>query len=126
MHGAGNFPKEKPPSDLDVALPDGTEDEVFLTAIDAALLQSFEASQPDFVFFQAGVDPLRGDRFGRLAVSHDGLMERDRRVFRACRERGVPVVWTMGGGYAKPVERTVQAHVGTWRAAAAELFGVVA
>lgn len=125
VHGAGNFPKEKPPSDLDVALADGTEDEAYLAEVDGALQQSFEASQPDFVFYQAGVDPLQGDRFGRLAVSHDGLMERDRRVFRACRERGVPVAWTMGGGYAKPVERTVRAHVGTWRAAAAELFGVV-
>lgn len=125
VHGAGNFPKEKPPSDLDLALPDGTEDEGYLQAVDQVLDQAFAEARPDFVFYQAGVDPLQGDRFGRLAVSHAGLEERDRRVFRRCRQRSLPVVWTMGGGYAKPVERTVRAHCGTWRAAAEELFGAL-
>lgn len=125
VHGAGNFPRDKPPSDLDVALDDGTEDEVYLDAVARALTESFDRARPDFVFYQAGVDPLRGDRFGRLAVSHAGLLERDRMVFRACRRAGVPVTWTMGGGYAKPVERTIEAHVGTWRAAAQELLGAL-
>ncbi len=117
VHGAGNFPKEKPPSDLDVALPDGTADDAYLAAVAAALSQAFERSNPDFVFYQAGVDPLQGDRFGRLALSHAGLFQRDRRVFQACHDRRIPVVWTMGGGYAKPVSRTIEAHLGTWRAA---------
>jgi acetoin utilization deacetylase AcuC-like enzyme len=117
VHGAGNFPKEKPPSDLDVGLPDGTADDAYLAAVAAALSQAFERSNPDFVFYQAGVDPLQGDRFGRLALSHAGLFQRDRRVFQACHDRRIPVVWTMGGGYAKPVSRTIEAHLGTWRAA---------
>lgn len=125
VHGAANFPKEKPPSDLDLALPDGIEDEAYLAAVAPSLASAIEAARPDFVFYQAGVDPLRGDRFGRLALSHEGLEARDRLVFRACREHGLPVVWTMGGGYAKPVERTVKAHAGTWRAAATELFGAL-
>ena len=124
-HGEANFPKEKPPSDLDLALPDGTADEEYLAAVSTALASAFDAARPDFVFYQAGVDPLRGDRFGRLALSHAGLEERDRLVFRTCRQQGVPIVWTMGGGYAKPVERTIDAHVGTWRAAATELFGAL-
>ena len=124
-HGAANFPKEKPPSDLDLALPDGTADEEYLARVSSALASAFDAARPDFVFYQAGVDPLRGDRFGRLALSHSGLEERDRLVFRSCRQLGVPIAWTMGGGYAKPVERTIDAHVGTWRAAATELFGAL-
>lgn len=124
-HGAGNFPRQKPPSDLDLALPDGITDEPYLEAVAAALEAATNRARPDFVFYQAGVDPLHGDRFGRLALSHAGLEERDRMVFRSCRSLGVPVVWTMGGGYARPVERTIEAHLGTWRAAACELFGAL-
>jgi len=121
VHGAGNFPKVKPASDLDIALPDGTQDAAYLAAVERGLADAWQASQPDFVFYQAGVDPLHGDRFGRLSVSHAGLLARDQMVLTKCANAGVPVVWTMGGGYAKPVDRTVQAHAGTWQAAA-EIF----
>ncbi|MFQ6033592.1 MAG: histone deacetylase, partial [Candidatus Bipolaricaulia bacterium] len=78
--------------------------------------------KPEILFYQAGVDPLKGDTLGRLALTPEGLKERDRLVFEACREAGVPVVITLGGGYARPVSRTVEAHLNTFRAAL-EVFG---
>lgn len=117
VHGAGNFPRHKPPGDLDLALPDGTGDAAYLAAVDHALDAAFARSRPDLVLYQAGVDPLHGDRFGRLSVSHAGLAARDRAVFERCRAGRVPVTWTLGGGYAKPVARTIEAHANTWRAA---------
>ena len=119
LHGARNFPGRKQRSDLDLALPDGTDDEAYLEALDVALAQAFERAAPDFVFYQAGVDPLREDRLGRLALTHEGLRERDARVFARARAAGVPLAVTLGGGYAEPIETSIEAHVGTYRAARA-------
>jgi acetoin utilization deacetylase AcuC-like enzyme len=69
------------------------------------------------VFFQAGVDPLDGDRLGRLKLSLEGLMRRDRLVLESARERALPVCVTLGGGYARPISLSVEAHVGTFREA---------
>ena len=74
------------------------------------------------MFYQSGVDALAGDRLGRLALTHEGLRERDRMVIEACRDARLPVVVTLGGGYAEPIARTVEAHANTFRTAAA-VFG---
>jgi acetoin utilization deacetylase AcuC-like enzyme len=115
LHGEKNFPFSKVPSTLDLALPDGTEDAEYLEQL-SLVLPAVVEFQPELVLYLAGVDPLREDTLGRLALSHAGLEERDRRVFRAFRSRGVPVACVLGGGYARPIERSVRAHVGTYRA----------
>ena len=117
LHGARNFPARKQRSSLDVELPDGTGDEAYLAALRPALDDALQRSQPDLIFFQAGVDPLAADRLGRLSLTHDGLRERDGLVLRAARERGLPLVLTLGGGYAEPIEASVEAHVNTYRVA---------
>jgi acetoin utilization deacetylase AcuC-like enzyme len=114
VHGAHNFPFRKVPSTVDVELPDGTGDEAYLAALEAAL-PAVWAFAPELLFYQAGVDPLGGDRLGRLALTHDGLMARDRLVLAGCRARGVPVVLSLGGGYAREIERSVDAYINTWR-----------
>lgn len=116
LHGARNFPGRKAASDLDVPLPDGTGDEPYLDALRDAWRVAVERARPDLVFYQGGVDPLREDRLGRLALTHAGLYERDRFAFTAARALGLPVVVTLGGGYAEPIELSVRAHVGTYRA----------
>ncbi len=114
MHGAKNYPFRKVPSTLDVALPDYTSDAEFLDALALHLPKVFDF-QPDIVLYQAGVDPLKEDALGRLALTHQGLMERDRMVLTACKRLGIPVSLALGGGYAKPIELTVEAHVGTYK-----------
>ena len=116
LHGERNFPFRKMPSTLDVGLPDGCDDETYLSALDRALPQAM-AFDPELVFYIAGADPLRDDRLGRLDMSLAGLAERDRRVLTACRDLGAKVALTMGGGYARPIHPTVAAHVGTYRVA---------
>jgi acetoin utilization deacetylase AcuC-like enzyme len=121
VHGAKNFPFRKVAGTVDVELADGTEDAAYLRALDD-VLPGVLAFAPEIVFFQAGVDPLREDVLGRLALSHEGLMARDRRVLAACRARGVPVVLSLGGGYARPIEASVEAYVNTYRVVR-EVFG---
>ncbi|MFN3385615.1 MAG: histone deacetylase [Candidatus Thermochlorobacter sp.] len=115
MHGAKNYPFRKVPSTLDIALPDYTSDAEFLDAL-AQHLPKVLDFQPDIVLYQAGVDPLKEDALGRLALTHHGLMERDRMVLSACKRLGIPVSLALGGGYAKPIELTIEAHVGTYKA----------
>lgn len=113
LHGARNFPFRKEPSDLDVELPDGCEDEAYLAALDGALEQVWAAhakALPGLAFFVAGADPHEGDRLGRLKLSQEGLAERDRRVLKACADRGIPVAVSMAGGYGHEIERTVDVH----------------
>ena len=116
LHGARNFPLRKTPSDLDVALPDGCDDAAYLCALDGALQACWAGPRPDLLFVQAGVDALASDRLGRLALTHAGLLERDRRILAGARARGVPVVLTLGGGYGDPLEETLEAHANTYRA----------
>ena len=122
LHGAKNFPFRKERSDLDVDLPDGCSDEVYLRALDDALVALWchhEHAPPGLIFYVAGADPHEGDRLGRLKLTTAGLAERDRRVFLAARERRIPVALSMAGGYGRIVEDTVQVHLGTIRAALA-------
>ena len=118
LHGAKNFPFRKPPSDLDVGLPDATDDDAYLRALADALPAVF-AFRPDIILYQAGVDPLAEDRLGRMALTHEGLAARDRMVFSAAKARGVPVSVAIGGGYADPIEASVEAYANTWREARA-------
>jgi acetoin utilization deacetylase AcuC-like enzyme len=113
VHGARNYPFHKVPGTLDLGLPDGTDDAGFLDAVRQGLHAVF-AWRPDLVLYQAGVDPLEGDRLGRLRVSMEGLRAREELVIGGCARAGIPMVVTMGGGYAVPVSRTVEAHAQTF------------
>lgn len=117
MHGEKNFPFRKQPSHVDVDLPDGTGDEAYLETLREYLPRVLDAAQADAIFYQAGVDALAEDTLGRLSLTRAGLRARDRYVFETARDRGLPVVLTMGGGYAKPIEPTLEAHVGTYEEA---------
>jgi acetoin utilization deacetylase AcuC-like enzyme len=113
IHGAKNFPLRKETSDLDVPLPDGTGDADYLGALDRGLDEAFGRAEADLVIFLSGADPYLDDKLGRLKLTKEGLAERDRLVFRYCRSAGLPVVVTMGGGYARRVEDTVDIHFQT-------------
>lgn len=110
IHGEKNFPFHKEESDLDLPLPDGAGDEEYLRALGDGLEKALDASEADLAIYLAGADPFAGDRLGRLAVTKEGLAERDRVVLEACRERGLPVAVTMAGGYADHVPDTVDVH----------------
>ncbi|BCL75417.1 histone deacetylase [Jeongeupia sp. HS-3] len=117
MHGAGNFPFQKERSDYDIELADGSGDDVYLDQLAHALPSLFAASWPDLVIYLAGADAYQGDRLGRLALSQQGLAERDAMVLTQCRRYGVPVAITMGGGYSVPIGETVAIHATTIRTA---------
>jgi acetoin utilization deacetylase AcuC-like enzyme len=116
MHGANNFPFRKAKSDLDIELADECEDEVYLSKLNEYLNGVIESLKPDIVFYLAGVDPLKNDRLGKLALSLEGLKRRDQRVIESCLACQIPLVIVMAGGYAEPIEDTVRAHVGTYQA----------
>ena len=116
MHGAKNYPFRKIPSTIDIDLPDGTGDDEYLRILNDHLPYLLDR-HPDIVFYQCGVDPLEHDALGRLALTFDGLMERDRIVLQACHERHVPVMLALGGGYADPIDHTIQAQLNTYRVA---------
>ncbi|AOG24671.1 histone deacetylase family protein [Acidovorax sp. RAC01] len=117
LHGARNFPFRKEPSDLDVELPDGCSDDEYLLALEQALGALEQRFAPQLVFYLAGADPHEGDRLGRLALTHDGLEARDRRVFDWAWHRRVPLVLTMAGGYGRDLEDTLRAQTTTWHVA---------
>jgi len=119
MHGGRNYPFHKVAGTLDVELADGTGDEVYLGELRAALPRVLAQSAPDLVVYIAGADPHEGDRLGRLALTFDGLARRDATVLDLCREVGIPVAITIGGGYGRRIEDTVEAHLRTVRVARA-------
>jgi acetoin utilization deacetylase AcuC-like enzyme len=110
MHGERNYPLDKMRSTLDVGLADGVGDDEYLELLTRHLGRILDEFVPDVVFYLAGVDPARGDRYGRLALSDDGLARRDRHVLEACRGRGLPLVITIAGGYAPTPGRTAELH----------------
>lgn len=114
MHGEKNYPFKKVKSHLDIPLKDNMEDDEYLGILGKHLPSLFDQN-PDIVLYQAGVDPLREDRLGRLDLSFAGLKERDRMVLSECKKRGIPVSLAMGGGYAVPISFTVEAHINTYR-----------
>ncbi len=119
LHGENNYPFAKACSDLDIALPDGTDDAAYLAALDNALLQLFNGFAPQLIIYLAGADPHEGDRLGRLKLSREGLLHRDRRVLDAAHARGLPVAIAMAGGYGREIEQTVDIHLQTVALAAA-------
>ena len=123
LHSAQSYPFDKKRSDRDVALPDGADDEAFLAALRDALAAAIDHARPDLLLYQAGVDALREDRMGRLSMTHSGLRERDRFVFDTARRLGIPVAITLGGGYAVPIDISVEAHVATYAIARELLAG---
>jgi len=117
IHGEKNFPARKEQSKLDINLPNGVGDEEYLAILREHTLRILDGFKPDFIFYQAGVDPFERDRLGKLQLTIEGLRRRDEFVISSCRERGIPVVTTMGGGYAKDINDTVEAHCNTVRVA---------
>ena len=119
MHGARNYPVRKEKSDLDIALPDGTGDAVYLEQLSATLPGLLDAVNPDLTFYLSGVDTLATDKLGRLGMSIAGCRERDRYVLEQCRRRNLPVAVSMGGGYSERIAHVVEAHANTFRVAKA-------
>jgi acetoin utilization deacetylase AcuC-like enzyme len=113
LHGASNFPFRKEAGDLDIALPDGTGDDAYLAALDAALDEMLQRFDPGFVIFLAGADAHEDDRLGRLSLTVAGLRERDRRVFDLARRLRVPIAVAMAGGYGRDLQTTVGIHLNT-------------
>jgi acetoin utilization deacetylase AcuC-like enzyme len=118
LHGSSNFPFRKQKSSLDVGFPDAATDEEYLAAL-ASALERVWAFDPQFVFYQSGVDGLRTDTLGRLALTMAGLAKRDELVFSSALSRRIPIAVTMGGGYSDPIEITAEAHAQTFETAAA-------
>jgi len=122
IHGKNNFPYQKEKSDLDVELPDGTEDAAYLAALEKGIIRSLENFSADLVIYLAGADPYQEDRFGRLALTKEGLAQRDRLVLRHCFAAGLPAAVTMAGGYARNLKdivdinfQTVAAALESWK-----------
>jgi acetoin utilization deacetylase AcuC-like enzyme len=115
MHGEKNFPFRKEVSDLDIGLDDGTGDEEFLTILATQLPRIFALQQPDFVFYLSGVDVLKSDKLGKLALTRAGCRERDRMVLQYCKDHKVPVQVSMGGGYSPSLKDIVDAHCHTFK-----------
>lgn len=113
IHGRNNFPFHKERSDLDVELPDGTADAAYLAALEEGLEQSLRAARANLAIYVSGADPHERDRLGRLKVSREGLLARDRLVFERCRRAGLPVAVVMAGGYNVDVAETVEVHLQT-------------
>ena len=118
MHGAKNYPFEKPPSSLDVPLDDGTDNQRYLDTLRTYLPRTLDAARPDLVFYLGGIDVATDDRFGRLSLTREGLHARDRYVLRQLRARDLPVALLLSGGYAETPEKTADLHAITHREAA--------
>lgn len=124
-HAASNFPSRKQSSDLDLPLADGLEDQAYLQSVGDVLPALLDQQQPDLVLYNAGVDPHRDDRLGKLALSDQGLLQRDHLVFDACLRRNIPVASVIGGGY-DTIDALVERHALVFRAASdqARLHGL--
>lgn len=117
LHGERNFPFRKEDSDLDIELPDGCTDAIYLEALEGALQTLSDRFDPQLVFYIAGADAHEGDRLGRLKLSDDGMAARDLRVLDWALQRRAPIVISMGGGYGHDMNRTVDVQVNTYRVA---------
>ncbi len=122
MHGERNYPTRKEKSDLDIGLPDKTEDALFLKTLYSTLPRLIDEVEPDMIFYLSGVDIIESDKLGRLSVSREGCKLRDRFVFEECKKNGVPVAVSMGGGYSPKISDIVDAHANTFREALGVYF----
>ncbi|WP_375464901.1 histone deacetylase [uncultured Methylobacterium sp.] len=123
VHCENNYPTAKIPGDLDVGLPDGLDDAAYLAVLEARLPALLDALAPDLVFYNAGVDPHRDDRLGRLSLTDAGLYARDRFVVGQARARGIPLVAVIGGGYSHDVAALAARHALVFQALAASAPG---
>jgi acetoin utilization deacetylase AcuC-like enzyme len=121
LHQENNYPMWKPPSSIDVDLPDGIGDDDYLAWLDNALSSGLRQFEPELICYIAGADPYREDQLGGLALTIEGLKRRDELVFRVARARNIPVMVTYAGGYAQRLEDTVTIHCNTV-IAAKEIF----
>lgn len=117
MHGANNYPLIKETSDLDIELPDFTNDSFYLKTLDTNLKNLLEEVKPDFIFFQSGVDILDTDKLGKLSVTREGCKQRDKIVLMAAKNNKIPIVASMGGGYSPNFRDIIEAHANTYRVA---------
>lgn len=117
MHGANNYPLIKEQSDLDIGLKDFTTDDFYLKTLDTNLKNLIDQVQPEFIFYQSGVDILATDKLGRLSISREGCKQRDRLVLETARLNHIPVVASMGGGYSPDFRDIIEAHANTYRLA---------
>jgi len=114
MHGAKNYPLFKEKSTLDIELPDKTGDAEFLEILNKALPHIF-LQNPDLVFYLGGADPFEKDKLGRLGLTIEGLQQRDEMVLSFAKNKKIPIVTTMSGGYAQDINDTVEIHCNTIR-----------
>ncbi|PYV81312.1 MAG: histone deacetylase [Acidobacteria bacterium] len=121
LHQENNYPAQKPPSSIDVDLPDGIGDDDYLAWLDNALSSGLRQFTPELICYIAGADPYREDQLGGLALTIEGLKKRDELVFKVAKARKIPVMITYAGGYAQKVQDTVAIHCNTV-VAAAEVF----
>jgi acetoin utilization deacetylase AcuC-like enzyme len=117
MHGNNNFPFVKENSDLDIELEDHTDDKQYLNLLEENIKKLLDELEPDFIFFQSGVDVLETDKLGRLSLSIQGCSIRDRIVIENAFRYDIPLVASMGGGYSEDIETIVEAHCNTFRIA---------
>ena len=122
VHGERNYPLRKEKSDLDIGLPDGTKDDEYLRILQDLLPKLFRDTNPDMVFYLAGVDILETDKLGRLSISKEGCKKRDRLVLEICNHYNVPVAISMGGGYSTKISDIIDAHCNTFREALSVYF----
>ncbi len=117
MHGKNNYPFKKETSDLDIELDDDISDEAYLSILKETLPKLIRTHQPDFIFYLSGVDVLATDKLGKLGLTINGCMERDRFVLETCKTNNIPVVCSMGGGYSADIKIIIEAHANTFRLA---------
>ena len=117
IHGEKNYPFKKPPSSIDIGMPDGTSDLQYLDTLGDALDEIFNTFNPDLVFYLGGIDPLESDHFGRLSLTLNGLYNRDRIVVRKVISEDKPLVLLLSGGYGPTLKATVEAHALMYKAA---------
>lgn len=115
MHGEHNYPLFKEKSDLDIGLADGTSDKDYLYLLEKNLDQILPEYNPDFLFFQSGVDVLATDKLGRLALSREGCKMRDKIILKLAKSAHIPIVASMGGGYSSNFLDIIEAHANTYR-----------
>lgn len=117
MHGANNFPYRKENSNIDIGLSDDTSDELYLSILSEQLKVIVKSFQPDFIFYQSGVDVLKTDKLGKISLSMEACKQRDEIVLNFSKEAGIPISISMGGGYSEDIRYIVEAHCNTFRTA---------
>lgn len=125
MHGEKNYPFRKPPSDLDIDLPNETDDETYLNILKQTLPRLIAEHNPDLIFYQSAVDVLATDKLGKLSLTLEGCKQRDEFVLSQAKAHNIPIAIVMGGGYSEEVEQVVEAHCNTFRLAKQLFFGWV-